>query len=172
MSSSQRLMGPGGGLLNGTGSSQLSAKTNKTKWENFSWDCEDMLCNSVSTGCLCWTDCSCHDLDLRQYRGSHINFLVSPGRDMKVPLPENKMPGTCCGHPYVPNYWTPNTFTSSLPWVGTVFSMDSRNPGLWSLDPNVGSWQRLQISTAAFSKPWSAPALFSDVDTLPVASFP
>lgn len=27
MSSSQLLMGPGGGLLNGTGSSQLSAKT-------------------------------------------------------------------------------------------------------------------------------------------------
>lgn len=124
------------------------------------WDCEDMLCNSVSTGCLCWTDCSCHDLDLRQYRGSHINFLLSPGRDMKVPLPKNKMPGTCCSHPYVPNYWTPNTFTSSLPWVGTVFSMDSCNPGLWSLDPNVGSWQRLQISTAAFSKPWSAPAVF------------
>lgn len=75
---------------------------------------------AVSTGCLCWTDCRCHDLDLRQYRGSHINFLLSPGRDMKVPLPKNKMPGTCCNHPYVPNYWTPNTFTSSLPWVQCV----------------------------------------------------
>lgn len=122
---------------------------------------------------LGWTDCSCHEFGPETaQRRSHINFLLSPGRDPKAPLPKNKMPGSCHSHPYVPNYWTPNTFTSSLPWVGTVFSMDSYSPGLCSLDPNVGSWQLLRISTAAFSKPSSAPALFSDVDTSPVASFP
>lgn len=74
----------------------------------------------------------------------HINFLSAPGRNTWKTLPQwNKIPDTCCGHPYVPNYCTPYALALSLPEVGVQCELIKS--------------KCLQVSTSTFSKPSFAP---------------